>query len=42
MNDKRRRLHPLLYLLLILGLAFLAGPLMISANGATAVLYRDF
>jgi hypothetical protein len=36
------RHHPLLYYLLILGMAFLMGPLMIAANHATAVLYKDF
>lgn len=39
---KRNRPHPLVYLLALLGLAFLIGPLMISANSTTAVLYRDF
>lgn len=52
MNQERRawtrrgeefaRKHPLLCLLLILGLAFLTGPLMIAANNSTAVLYKDF
>jgi hypothetical protein len=36
------RRHPLAYLLAILALAFAIGPLMISANDTTSVLYRDF
>ena len=47
MNPERRawterwqalaRNHPLVYFLLILGMAFLTGPLMIAANSMTAV-----
>lgn len=36
------RSHPLVYLFLILGMAFLTGPLMIAANNTSAVLYKDF
>ncbi len=36
------RKHPLVYFLLILGLALLTGPLMVAANTMTAVLYKDF
>lgn len=39
---KLLRRHPLLYLLLLLLLAFATAPLMISANNTTAVLYKDF
>jgi hypothetical protein len=36
------RKHPLLYFLLVLGMAILTGPLMLAANSLTAVLYKDF
>jgi len=36
------RKHPIIYYLLIVGMAFVTGPLMIAANHMTAVLYRDF
>ena len=36
------RNHPLVYFLLLLGMAFLTGPLMIAANNMTTVLYKDF
>lgn len=36
------RRHPVLYFLLVLGMAFLTGPLMMAANNMTAVLYKDF
>ena len=40
--DAFTRRHPVVYFLLILGMAFLTGPLMIAANNMTAVLYKDF
>jgi hypothetical protein len=52
MNQERRTLtqcwesftkaHPLIFFFLVLALALLTGPLMIAANHATAVLYKDF
>ncbi len=52
MNPERRTLaqrwesftrkHPFLYFLLLLVVGLLTGPLMIAANHATAVLYKDF
>lgn len=39
---KLLRRYPSLYVLLLLLLALLATPLMISANNTTAVLYKDF
>ena len=36
------RNHPVIYFLLVLGMAFLTGPFMIAANNMTAVLYKDF
>ncbi len=36
------RKHPLIHFLVILGIAFLTGPLMIAASNMTAVLYKDF
>ena len=40
--DTFTRNHPLVYFFLILGMAFLTGPLMLAASRMTAVLYKDF